>query len=118
MSRVRSRHDPGSQGAVLDAARLSALELHADYPAAGDRRAPEGAVGLERFQLYSVRRHGTPIAEEEGMAAAYSMDLRSRATAPCPQTKFRGRVRLAALIAARPDATLMELRDARRPPRG
>ena len=88
------------------------------------------------------------------MAAAYSMDLRSRvlkdadaglvskelaeryhvsrawvdalkqrrretgAIGPRPQTKFRGRVlagqesRLTALIAARPDATLAELRDA------
>jgi len=88
------------------------------------------------------------------MAAAYSMDLRSRVVkdadaglsskeladryhvsrawvdalkqrrretgsiAPRKQTKFRGRVlagqelRLAALIAAQPDATLLELRDA------
>ena len=89
------------------------------------------------------------------MAAAYSMDLRTRvlrdsdtglsskalaecyhvsrawvdalkqrrretgAFAPLPQTKFRRRVlatteteRLAALVAARPDATLAELRDA------
>jgi transposase len=90
------------------------------------------------------------------MAAAYSMDLRTRvlkdseaglsskelaeryhvsrawvdalkqrrretgAFAPYPQTKFRGRVlagheaRLAALVAARPDATLAELREALR----
>jgi transposase len=90
------------------------------------------------------------------MAAAYSMDLRTRvlqdadagltskelaeryhvsrawvdalkqrrretgAIEPHKQTKFRGRVlagqeeRLAALVAARPDATLLELRDALR----
>src|SRR5712691_8718425 len=91
------------------------------------------------------------------MAAAYSMDLRTRvlkdadvglsskelaaryhvsrawvdalkqrrretgAFAPLPQTKFRGRAlapaetdRLATLVAARPDATLAELRDALR----
>jgi transposase len=107
--------------------------------------------------LYSVRGHGTSRAREVPMAAAYSMDLRSRvlkdadagltstalaeryhvsrawvdalkqrrretgAFAPLKQTKFRGRVlaerdlaRLATFVAARPDATLEELRAALR----
>src|SRR5216110_1690318 len=63
------------------------------------------------------------LAERYHVSRAWVDALKQRwretgSLAPRPQTKFRGRVlanqetRLAALIAARPDATLVELRDA------
>ena len=65
----------------------------------------------------------TELAERYHVSRAWVDALKQRrretgSIAPRPQTKFRGRVlasqetRLAALIAARPDATLTELREA------
>ena len=68
-------------------------------------------------------RSSKDLAERYHVSRAWVDALKQRrretgSIAPRPQTKFRGRVlahqetRLTALIAARPDATLTELRDA------